>query len=267
MSPLFSLYLEMSLALLLVAGLLQLPGRLGAAGRRLGEALCRAPLVDGVLFFFTALPPLAGAIFRGWAGFGVGIGAQFTALLAWIILHELTHPRARRGPRIYRTQDDTVGRFRNHAGLWWTLWAVPAFWVVRFLQWYGYPVLTWTTRLPKIRHADYVNLSRHKFAGLIGYDLVWCLYCDWMTGVWSLGGEMLRNVESFWCPIRFHSVMKCERCAVDFPDISGGWVDADATMDEVVALLREKYRKGGPAHSWFGHPMRSEKGDEEREGA
>jgi hypothetical protein len=263
MPPLLHLYLWMTLAMLLVAGLLHLPARMGEAGRRLGEALCRAPLVDAVLFFFTALPWVAGAVLGGWAGFGAGIGAQFTALWIWILLHELAHPRARKGPRIYRTQDATVGRFRNHAGLWWTLWAVPAFWIVRFLQWYGYPVLVWTTRLPKIRHADFVNLSRHKFAGLIGYDLAWCLYCDWMTGVWSLGGEMLRNVESFWCPIRFYSVMKCEKCAVDFPDIEGGWVDADATMDEVVALLREKYRKGGTAHSWFGHPMRAQQKEEE----
>ena len=37
---------------------------------------------------------------------------------------------------------------------------------------------------------------------VIGHALIWCLYCDWMTGVWSLGTEMLRNVESFWYPIR-----------------------------------------------------------------
>ena len=47
-----------------------------------------------------------------------------------------------------------------------------------------------------------------KVEGLVGHDRIWCLYCDWMTGVWSLGTEMLRNVESFWCPLRFSSDAK-----------------------------------------------------------
>src|SRR5262249_30687754 len=116
-------------------------------------------------------------------------------------------------------------------------------------------ILTWTVRLPKYRQGDWVNVSRQKFRGLVGHDLIWCLYCDWMTGVWSLGSEMLRNVESFWCPIRFASGKKCANCAVDFPDVFNGWVPADGTMADVASVLEAKYPAQGP-QPWFGHPAR-----------
>ncbi len=79
-----------------------------------------------------------------------------------------------------------------------------------------------------------------------------------MTGVWSLGTEMLRNVESFWCPIRFSGTAKCENCTIDFPDIDNGWVQADATMDDVEKVWKEKYNEKDPAapNAWFGHPSR-----------
>ena len=73
-----------------------------------------------------------------------------------------------------------------------------------------------------------------------------------MTGVWSLGSEMLRNVESFWCPIRYYEGKKCANCAVDFPDIDHGWVKPDSTMSEVVAKMEEMYGDG--RREWFGHP-------------
>jgi hypothetical protein len=98
-------------------------------------------------------------------------------------------------------------------------------------------------------------VSRQKFGGLVGHDLIWCLYCDWMTGVYSLGAEMLRNVESFWCPIRFYDGKKCENCKVDFPDLDGGWVRADGSMSEVAGVLEEKYGSG--RREWFGHPART----------
>ena len=75
-----------------------------------------------------------------------------------------------------------------------------------------------------------------------------------MTGVYSLGAEMLRNVESFWCPIRYYEGKKCDHCQVDFPDIADGWVDANGTMAEVVTTLEEKYGDG--RREWFGHPAR-----------
>lgn len=263
MSPLLQLYLISAGALLIVAWLIQLLGRLGSFGRRIGDALCRAPLLDFALFYFTALPAIIGLLRHGWTGLAVGIGAQFTALLIWIALHELTHPAARKGPRIYRTLDGIVGTWRNHVGLWWTAWAVPTFWVIRLTQWFVYPVLTWTVRLPKYRQGDWVNLSRHKFPGLVGYDLIWCLYCDWMTGVWSLSSEQLRNLESFWCPIRFYEGKKCDNCALDFPDIDHGWVAADGTMKDVTNVLAAKFKKGDKANPWYGHTTRlTVEGDE-----
>jgi hypothetical protein len=87
-----------------------------------------------------------------------------------------------------------------------------------------YPPIQWLTGFPSYRSGDWVNVSRHKFSGLVGHDLIWCLYCDWMTGIWSLGTEMLRNVESFWCPIRFSNTAKCDNCSVDFPDVKNEWV-------------------------------------------
>jgi hypothetical protein len=105
---------------------------------------------------------------------------------------------------------------------------VPIFAAARIGQYLVYPPLTWLVRLPKYNTAEWISVSRHKFEGLVGHDLIWCLYCDWMTGVWSLGTEMLRNVESFWCPIRFRSDKKCENCTLDFPDVDNGWAPKTA---------------------------------------
>jgi hypothetical protein len=252
-SPL-ALFLATIAAILALAGVLHLVPKMGVSGRRLSGWLCRAPGIDLVLMWFTLLPQVVGAIVGGWAGLGAAVAGQVAGMLLWIALHELAHPAARRGPRIVRTLGQLVGHWRNHLALWMTALVVPLFWAVRFAQVFIYPVLTWTVHLPKYRQAELVNLSRHKFSGLIGYDLIWCLYCDWMTGVWSLGSEMLRNVESFWCPIRFSDATKCERCRVDFPDVDHGWVAADGTMADVVAVLESKYGPG--ENPWYGHPTR-----------
>src|SRR5262249_29912409 len=127
-------------------------------------------------------------------------------------------------------------------------------WLVRVDQLLFYPILVRLLGFPKYQQGDWVNLSRHKFEGLVGYDLVWCLYCDWMTGVWSLGTEMLRNVESFWCPIRFASGKKCDNCKIDFPDVAEAWVPADGDMAQVAAKIEAMH--GQDKRSWFGHPER-----------
>jgi hypothetical protein len=113
-----------------------------------------------------------------------------------------------------------------------------------------YPLLSRLVGFPKYNVSDWVNVSRQKFSGLVGHDLIWCLYCDWMTGVWSLGTEMLRNVESFWCPIRFYSEKKCEHCAIDFPDVADGWIAADGNIEQAAALVTSVY--SGEDRSWFG---------------
>lgn len=243
-------------ALLAGAGLLHLLPLLGGAGKRLSEAFTRAPLLDLPITYFTVAPLIVGPIVGGWQGLAGGIVGQLAALVAWTFLHEAAHPAARRGPRILRIINQRVGPVRNYAAVYVTAAAVPIFWIVRVAQILIYTPLIWLVRLPPYRHADWVNVSRHKFQGLVGHDRIWCLYCDWMTGVWSLGAEMLRNVESFWCPIRFSSEAKCANCKVDFPDIDGGWVPAHATMAEVVETLDRQYRPGDRYHPWFGHPAR-----------
>lgn len=256
MEPFLTTFLGILLALLAGVGLLHLAVSLGAPGRALGERLVRAPLLDLVVTYFTAAPMIVGPILAGWAGLAAAVLAQIVATYVWCIVHELFHPAARRGPRIVKVINRRVGRFRNHAALWATAVVVPVFWLVRVAEILLWPCLVVLVRFPRYRHGDWVNCSRQKFDGLVGHDLVWCLYCDWMTGVWVLGTEMLRNVESFWCPIRFDHDKKCDNCRQDFPDLDGGWVDADGTMDDVTRVLEERYPEGARENTWFGHRTR-----------
>jgi hypothetical protein len=237
-----------------LALLLSIIPRLGMVGWRASAALCRAPLLDAIVASFTWVPWVIGAALAGRAGFAGALAGQFVALWTWCLAHEMVFHEAARGPRIVKFHAKAVGRLRNHAALWVTLIALPIFWSIRLLQmtlWWTLPVLL---DFPTYKQSDWINVSRQKFDGLVGHDLVWCLYCDWMTGVYSMGAEMLRNVESFWCPIRFYEGKKCANCAVDFPDIEKGWVPAGATMSDVVAKMEEMYGDG--RREWFGHPAR-----------
>jgi len=250
--------------ILLMAGFLHLLGVLGAPGRAVARWATAAPGLDLVVAYFIAGPWLAATVcavvwkltIPAFAGtLLVTIAAQIAALLIWIGLHELACRGQVRGPRVVTTLNGIVGPFRNLFAVWWTGLAVPLFLLVRLAEWVVYPPLVWLVRFPRYNQAQWVNVSRQKFDGLVGYDRIWCLYCDWMTGVWSLGGEMLRNVESFWCPIRFGSPEKCENCRHDFPDVVGEWIPADRDLSDVTALLKRKYTKDGP-NTWFGHPVR-----------
>jgi hypothetical protein len=247
-------------ALLFGAGLLHVVPRLGSPGRKLSEHLCRAPALDLLITYFTVLPMIVGPIIDGWPGLGAAIAGQIITVLIWQTLHELANPHARKGPRIVKVINRAVGPWRNYTAVWITAIAVPGFWIVRVCQWLVYPPLVWLVRLPRYNHAEWVNVSRNKFQGLVGHDLIWCLYCDWMTGIWSLGSEMLRNVESFWCPIRFASDKKCANCAIDFPDIENGWVPAHGSMTQVAQTWQQHYapHPNGERrwHPWFGHPAR-----------
>jgi hypothetical protein len=240
--------------LLALAGFLHLVPRLGRVGRRASEAFCRAPLLDVIITCFTVAPLVVGPIVFGWAGLLGGVIGQVATVIVWTALHEWANRSTVRGPRIVKVLNRLVGRWRNYAALWCTAPAAPGFWLVRVVEIVTYPPLCWLVGLPKYDSAQWVNVSRHKFSGLVGHDLIWCLYCDWMTGTWSLGSEMLRNVESFWCPIRFASNKKCENCRVDFPDIDHGWVDAGGTMADVAQVVEQAHGNG--THAWFGHPVR-----------
>ena len=242
-------------ALLLGTLILHVLPKLGGGGRAVMEWCSAAPGLDLVVGYFTAAPMIVGPILAGWIGLAASVAAQVLALLTWSWLHGLAHPTARKGPRIVKVINELVGAPRNYAALWVTMIAVPMFWAVRVAEILLYPFLIWIVRFPRYTQGDWIRVSRHKFDGLVGHDLIWCLYCDWMTGVWSLGSEMLRNVESFWCPIRFQSDNKCENCKHDFPDIYGGWIPADGTMDDVTDIIKKHYGEAS-VNSWFGHQAR-----------
>lgn len=240
-------------ALLIAAGLLHLLPRIGM--RAVSTWFERAPGLDVWILYFTVLPQIAGIWLGGLAGFIGSVLGQIAAVVIWTALHELANQDKIKGPRIVSTLNRRVGPVRNHLAVWWTALAVPIFAAIRVAQYFVYPPLVWLVRLPPYKASEWVNVSRHKFDGLVGHDLIWCLYCDWMTGVWSLGSEMLRNVESFWCPIRFRDDKKCANCSVDFPDVAGGWARADGNMGDVVEVLEKQYG-GREDHPWFGHPVR-----------
>jgi hypothetical protein len=233
---------------------------------RLSDRLCQAPAIDYIAAFFTLIPNVLGFLLAGGLGFATAALGQLTALLCWMVAHELLHYRLRKGPKISRTLSRLVGNWQNHLALWITLPAVFIFWMVRLYQIVFYPVLVWTVRFPRYEAKDWITISRHKFEGLVGYDLLWCLYCDWMTGVWSLGTEMLRNVESFWCPIRFYPEKKCENCKLDFPDIDQGWVSEHSGLKAVTEQLQEQYSGAGD-NAWYGHSSRQKEGLRQKEGA
>ena len=254
------------IALLLSSSIFHIAARAGKLGRRFCELAAAAPLLDLIVFYFTTAPAIAAIVvwwLRGEKSFQrilllllVSLAAQAVTLILWSRLHEALHPGVRKGPRIHKTQNRRFGMTRNQLAVWWTALVVPVFNIIRLAEIFLYPPLIWLVGFPKYDPGHWVNVSRHKFSGLVGYDLIWCLYCDWMTGIWSLGTEMLRNVESFWCPIRFTSPEKCENCQIDFPDIAGGWVAADGNMAAVTKVLDEKYPGPGGVNAWFGHPVR-----------
>jgi hypothetical protein len=243
-------------AILLGASVLHLLPRLGSPGKSLSAAFCRAPWLDVSITYFTVLPLIVGPVIAGWRGLAGAVLGQVAGVLVWTAIHELVHRKHTRGPRIVKVNNRIVGTFRNYTATWVTAIATPAFWVVRVAEIVVYPPLVWLVDLPRYDHGDWVNVSRQKFRGLVGHDLIWCLYCDWMTGIWSLGSEMLRNVESFWCPIRFDSSKKCVNCATDFPDVDRGWVSAHGNIADVAHLLEQQYGQGQRPRAWFGHPVR-----------
>ncbi|MFT3786608.1 MAG: hypothetical protein QM770_10635 [Tepidisphaeraceae bacterium] len=247
-----------TVALLFLAALLHGLPKLNSTGRAIGDWLCRAPGLDVLITIFTVLPLFVGGLWHGWAGLLGGIAGMYGTLYVWIWAHEMGHPEAQDKPRIVKVNNAVVGPFNNWLALFVTSWAVPVFWIVRMAELIVYPPLIWIVKLPRYRAADWVNVSRHKFTGLVGHDRIWCLYCDWMTGVWSLGSEMLRNIESFWCPIRFQSDLKCENCKTDFPDVANGWAPFESDSVEAARVLERKYatEPRPPSNAWFGHPVR-----------
>ncbi|MBC7773023.1 MAG: hypothetical protein H7210_11045 [Pyrinomonadaceae bacterium] len=259
------LMLGVLVSLLLCAGAFHLLARMGEFGKRVLATVAKAPSLDVVVFVLTMGPMIAAGVTWGvWFSgplhfFGLiaaAVVAQCLSLIIWSKLHVWAHPEVKNGPRIVKSLNRAVGPIRNNVALWWTAIAVPMFNLIRITEYVAYPVLVRIIRLPEYKNGDWVNVSRQKFTGLVGYDLIWCLYCDWMTGVWSLGSEMLRNIESFWCPIRFSSPEKCENCRMDFPDVDNAWVREDTDITAAAALIDAKYPGPNGINAWLGHPVR-----------
>ncbi len=263
MHPFLLIFVTTIPALLIGTAILHLLPRLGSPGRAVSEWLCRAPGLDVMVTYFTMLPLIAGPIVAArvsdvpyaaaWGFLGAYLG-QLSTIVLWSWLHEAANRKHLRGPRIVGVLNQKIGRVRNHVGLWVMTAAVPVFWIVRACEILTWPLISRICRLPRYNEGEWVNCSRQKFEGLVGHDLIWCLYCDWMTGVWSLGTEMLRNIESFYCPIRFYHDKKCENCKIDFPD-ADVWVPANGTMKDVTDLLDAAY--DGKNNTWMGHPART----------
>jgi len=218
----------------------------------LTKRIARAPWLDLVVGLFTWIPWVAGYVLGGWPGVGAAVLAQWVFLNVFCAADRML--RGRRGPTLTKAHERHLGAVRNEICLLITAPAVLAFFAVRLGEVLLYPPLTWMAKFPKYRTGDWINVSRHKFDGLVGHDLVWCWYCDWMTGVWALGSEMLRNVESFWCPIKFRDA--CKNCNVeaDFPDVRK-WCAAQGTIEDAVKVWEEHY-EGRKENSWWGHPGR-----------
>jgi hypothetical protein len=221
----------------------------------ISENVARAPLLDLFISLFTWMPWAAGAWLAGWPGIPAALCAQFLALHAFCLTDRAL--RGKKGPTLTKAQNRLLGPIRNQIALLATTPAVITFVMVRVIEILVYPPVALLAKLPTYRHGEWVNLSRHKYDGLVGYDLLWCWYCDWMTGLWALGSEMLRNIESFWCPIRFRDEAKNRNALIDFPDVAE-WAPADGTMEDAVKAFEEHY-DGTGKNSWWGHPDR--KGD------
>jgi hypothetical protein len=217
------------------------------------ERIAYAPLLDIVISLFTWLPWVAGYALGGWWGVLGAACAQVLGIHTFCIIHRLI--RGKNGRTLTAAQGVVLGPIRNQLCLLIQTPAVVAFVGVRFVEIFLYPLIAALGKLPTYRHSEWVNLSRHKYAGLIGYDLLWCWYCDWMTGLWALGSDMLRNIESFWCPIQFCDETKNRNAVLDFPDLAH-WAPADGTMEDAVKAF-EKHYDGIAKNSWWGHPGRN----------
>lgn len=225
------------------------------AAFQITEKISQAPWLDLFVSLFTWLPWVAGALLDGWLGVAAAVLAQLVFLHVFCLVHRAL--RGRTGRTLTDAQAKILGPARNQICLMVQTPAVLIFAQVRLAEIILYPPIAWLGKLPTYKASEWVNLSRHKYDGLIGYDLLWCWYCDWMTGVWALGSEMLRNVESFWCPIRFRSEIKNQNISTDFPDVDK-WAPADGTMEDAVRAFEARY-DGVRKNSWWGHPDRRPK--------
>src|SRR4051812_34830941 len=105
--------LATALSVGLIAALLTSLPRMGAMGRELSEAFTKAPLLDLWVASLTWVPWVVACVGIGWTGIFAAILGQMIAMGIWCFVHEMMHRDARRGPRIVKFLNRTVGRWRN----------------------------------------------------------------------------------------------------------------------------------------------------------
>ncbi len=212
-------------------------------GRKM-EFLARPPAVDFIVIGYTAGPWIAGGfagagIHQYWLGALGGLTAVTFAQMIALELFDFIHCRiaARRGIqslRINHTIERRFGKFKNRFCLWLTVPSIPLFLYNRF-GFLGFFIFEKMLGFSHFKTSDYITVSRQKIQNLVGADLVWCLYCDWMTGGWTLTSEILNEVESFWCPLQFDDRTKCEKCANYFS--TGHWTPPQTTAAEIGKIV------------------------------
>jgi len=212
-------------------------------GRRFSW-VAKPPAIDLIVILFTVAPWIAawiaGVRIHGhWSGGIAGLAAVTASQILALELFDFLHLRlsARRGIRsleINRTIERRFGKWHNRICLWLTVPSIPFFLMNRF-AFLGYYIFVILLGFTHFRHSDYITVSRQKIKNLVGADLVWCLYCDWMTGGWTLSTEMLNEVESYWCPLQFADRGKCEKCAKYFR--MEHWAPPDCSAEEVSHIV------------------------------
>lgn len=210
-----------------------------ALGRRL-NFLARPPAIDWIVILYTAAPWIAGwtagaRIHGHWIGGIPGLATVVASQILSLELFDFLHLRlaARRGIKsleINSTIERRFGKWNNRICLWLTIPSIPFFLMNRF-GFRGYFIFEKLLGFSHFEDSDYITVSRQKIKNLVGADLVWCLYCDWMTGGWTLTTEILNEVESYWCPLQFADQGKCEKCAQFFR--TGHWASPGCTAEEI----------------------------------
>ena len=153
---------------LVVAGILT---RLAYA---LSDKIAQAPWLDLFISLFTWAPWVMGGFLDGWLGLLAALVAQLVFLHAFCFVHRAL--RGKKGRTLTDAQGRILGPFRNQLCLMVQTPAIIVFVQVRVAEILIYPPIAWLGKLPTYKSSEWVNLSRHKYDGLIGYDLLWCWY-------------------------------------------------------------------------------------------
>ncbi|WP_101068833.1 hypothetical protein [Roseovarius salinarum] len=56
--------------------------------------------------------------------------------------------------------------------------------------------------IPRVPHAPYLRVDRHRLAYLNGVQKLNCVYCGYANGVIAWVREVASRTEGFWCPIK-----------------------------------------------------------------